>query len=87
MRQCPMLCRESPRGVSACILYLVNGMTIAVKESGARTCIGCSMSPLSSIIRDETCTRWFAFVSHSKDSARMWREHLGQCYRLLCLWY
>ena len=85
MGQCSKVCRESPKGVRACIVYLVNGKIIAVKEFGAGTCIGCSMHPASSAIRGETCTGWFVFVSHSEYSARIWRENIGQCYYERCI--
>ena len=55
MGQCSVLCRESPKGGSACVKHLVNGRIIAIKEFGEGTCIGCLMDLVSSEIRDETC--------------------------------
>lgn len=69
MGQCLVLCRGSPKGVSECVIYLVNGNIIAVKEFGEGICIGCSMDLVSSMIRDETCIGWFVFVIHSKGNA------------------
>ena len=67
--QCSILCKENPGGVCAFMKHSAKHKTIAVKELGEVTCIGCSMDPMSSVIRDETCTKWFAFVSYSKGSA------------------
>ena len=55
MVQYSVVRKEIPRGVNACVMYLVNGRIIAVKESGKGTCIGCSMDPLSFVNMGETC--------------------------------
>ena len=74
---------ESPKGASACRELLVNCRISAMMKFGREPALGV-MHYVSSVFGGETCTRWFAFVSHF-ECRNVGNENPDQCCKLLCL--